>query len=301
VASADQSTGLAAPALAQPSAGRRRRHAAWPVLPALLLAPILIFGAFGPWIAPHSITDFDFLNSMRPPAWLAEGDPQHLLGTDQHGRDVLSLIIMGARFSLLAAFVGVAAAGLLGTALGTVSGYFGGAMGFFIMRVVDLQMSIPAVLFGILVGAALGPGFASVVIAVAATFWPLYARVTRAEALALRNRGFVELAEVAGCGRAWILRRHVLPHLLNTVLVLGALQFGLAIILESGLTFLGLGIQAPQTAWGLLIADGRAHLETAWWISTFPGLLIVAAALGANLLSDWLQTRLDPRLRSARG
>lgn len=279
------------PAPAAP--GKHRRAIPW--LPLLLLAPLVVFGIFGHWLLPYDPSQVDFSNTQQPPAWLVGGNWHHLLGTDHFGRDLLSTIIEGARVSFVVAMVGVVGAAVIGVALGMVAGYFGGWVETLPMQLADIKMSIPATLLIVLVGTAMGGGLMTILIAIVFLFWADYARVVRGEALTLRERQYVALARVANCSHWWILTRHILPNLLPTCIVLMTLQFGRAVLLEAGISFIGLGIQPPDTSWGLLVAEGRAYTATAWWMPTFPGLAITMAVLGANLFGDWLRDQLSAR------
>ena len=268
-----------------------------PIIPIVLLLPVIICGLFGPLFYPHDPTTMNLSMSLRPPGWLAGGDWSYFLGTDNMGRDLLSRLIEGARISLMVAVFGVGIAGFFGVAMGMIAGYFEGKVDNVIMRIVDTQMSIPAILLIILLAAVLGGGLATIVISVSLVFWTTYARVIRGETLSLKQRDFVALAKVTGCKDRRILWKHIFPNLVNTVMVLATLQLGRAIIIEAGITFLGLGIQPPATAWGLIISDGRIYMSTAWWVPTFAGIAIMITVLGANLFGDWLRDKLDPRLR----
>lgn len=268
-----------------------------PVVPILLLLPVIMCGIFGPLFYPHDPTVMKLSAALKPPAWVAGGDWSFFLGTDNMGRDLLSRLIEGARISLLVAVFGVGIAGIFGVTMGMIAGYFEGKIDNIIMRVVDTQMSIPAILLIILLAAVLGGGLATIIISVSLVFWTTYARVIRGETLSIKQRDYVTLAKVTGCGHARILRKHIFPNLVNTVMVLATLQLGRAIIIEASITFLGLGIQPPATAWGLIISDGRIYMSTAWWVPTFAGIAIMVTVLGANLLGDWLRDKLDPRLR----
>lgn len=274
--------------------GTRLRRLPW--LPIVLLAPMVVFGLFGPWLWPHDPAAINLAAARQPPAWLEGGSLVHLLGTDPFGRDLLSRLIEGARVALIVASFGVLLAALLGVTAGLLAGYFGGWTDHVLMRIVDVKMSIPAVLLTILIGAAIGGGITTIVAAIVLVFWADYARVVRGETLSLRERGFVALARVADCSHLRIIWRHILPNLLATVVVLITLQLGRALILEAAITFIGLGIRPPASAWGLLIAEGRGYLDTAWWIPVFPGVAISMTVLGANLLGDWLRDTLDPKL-----
>ena len=268
-----------------------------PWLALLLLAPVLIAGIGGPMLYPHDPTAIDLMAPRKPPAWLDGGQLTHLLGTDQFGRDILSRLMEGARIALLVGVTGVVAAATIGISAGMAAGYFGGVIDDLIMRLVDVKMSIPPILITLLIGGAIGGGLTTVLVSIVVVFWADYARVIRGETLVVREQGFVALARVANCSSLRILVRHILPNLVATSIVLMTLQFGRALILEAAITFIGLGIQPPASAWGLLIAEGRAYLSTAWWIPAFAGLAISFTVLGANLLGDWLRDRLDPKLQ----
>ena len=267
-----------------------------PFVPILLLMPIVFFGLFAPFFYTHDPMAMNPSASLKPPL-LFGGDTSYFFGTDHLGRDVYSKIVAGARASLIAAAAGVFFAGILGIFLGMAAGYFGGWIDEIIMRIVDIQMSIPVILLTILISAALGGGLVTVTICIALVFWTQYARVIRGETLSIREREFVALARIAGCGPGRMLVRHILPNLVSTSTVVASLQLGRAIIIEASITFLGLGIQPPQTAWGLMMAEGRMYLSTAWWLPTFAGIAIVITVLGANLMGDWVRDRLDPKLR----
>lgn len=277
------------------SSPRARRRFPWFAL--VLVMPIVVCGIFGPMLCPHDPVVPEFSKALLPPAWMEGGDWSYVLGTDSLGRDLLSRLIAGARVSLMVAVIGVLGAALIGIPLGLLAGYAGGWIDNVIMRLADVKMSIPAVLLIILIGSALGGGLTTILISIVIVFWANYARVIRGEALALRDRPFVALARVANCSHGRILARHMLPNVASTAIVLVTLQFGPAIMIEAGISFLGLGIQPPASAWGLLINDGRAVLESAWWLALFPGLAVMITVLGANLLGDWIAQVLDPKQR----
>jgi peptide/nickel transport system permease protein len=274
-----------------------RRIRRWPWLPIILLAPVVISGVLGSLIFPHDPTAIDLISPRVPPVWAPGGTWNHILGTDQFGRDLLSRLMEGARPALIVAISSVTLAAIIGVAAGMISGYYGGVIDNVIMRVADIVFAIPAILLIILIGGAVGGGFMTVLISIVLVSWVLYARVIRGEALVLRERGFVALAKVANCSDFRILMRHILPNLMPTCIVLMTLQAGFALLIEAAITFIGLGIQPPATTWGLLIAEGRPYMTTAWWIPTFAGIAITLTVLGTNLLGDWLQERLNPRLQ----
>lgn len=286
-----------------PAKQARSRATLWhklarvPWLPLILLAPVVICGIFGSWLYPYDPTAIDLMAPRHPPIWLEGGVSGHILGTDQFGRDLLSRLMEGARVALIVAISGVVMAAIIGVLAGMAAGYYGGVIDNIIMRIVDVILAIPAILLIILIGGAVGGGFNTIISSIVIVFWGGYARVIRGETLVLRERGFVALAKVANCSDWRILTRHILPNLLPTVIVLMTLQAGTALIIEAAITFIGLGIQPPASAWGLLISEGRAYIATAWWIPTFAGLAITITVLGANLLGDWLRDRLDPKLR----
>jgi peptide/nickel transport system permease protein len=272
---------------------RRLRRLPW--LPILLLAPVVISGVLGSLIFPHDPTAIDLLAPRKVPAWMAGGHWTYILGTDQFGRDLLSRLMEGSRVALIVAISSVFLAALIGVTAGMVAGYYGGIVDNVIMRIADVVFAIPAILLIILIGGAVGGGFATVLISIVIVSWVLYARVVRGETLVLRERGFVALAKVANCSDTRILVRHILPNLMPTCIVLMTLQAGFALLIEAAITFIGLGIQPPATTWGLLISEGRPYMTTAWWIPTFAGVAITITVLGTNLLGDWLQDRYDPR------
>lgn len=278
--------------------GRRWRGLPW--LPILMIAPLLLFGLFGPWLTGGQGQAPDLAAALQPPVWLDGGSWSHPLGTDPFGRDLVARLIEGARVSLVVCLIGVLSAALIGVTVGVVAGFVGGVTDSVLMRLTDVQMSIPAVLLTVLIGVVIGGGLWTVVLSIVLVFWADYARVIRGETLVLKSQPFIDLARVANASVARIVLRHVLPNLLPSILVLATLQFGRGVIIEAAITFIGLGIQPPDTAWGTLVAEGRTQLEAAWWIPTFAGLLITVTVLGANLLGDRLRDALDPKLRGGR-
>jgi peptide/nickel transport system permease protein len=280
--------------------GRRPSLGFVPWLPALILLSLCAIAVLAPLIAPYPPLQGSLGDKLLPPAWLAGGAWNHPLGTDLLGRDIVSRIFYGARTSLGVAAVAVLVSGTIGTTIGLISGYFGGALDAFLMRLTDVALSLPLILVAIVLVAALGTSFANVVLVIVLLLWPRYARQVRGETLALRERDFVALARVANCSHLRIIARHILPNVIPTLLVLVTLQSGYVVLLESTLSFLGAGIPPSTPAWGLMIAEGRSVIETAWWVVVWPGLAIVALVLSGNLLGDWLRDRLDPTLNRVR-
>ena len=226
------------------------------------------------------------------------GSMEYPLGTDKQGRDILSRIMHGARISLMVSSLAILLGGGLGTLLGMLAAYRGGKTDAVIMRIVDIKLAFPSILLALVLVAAIGAGFTTVIVVIAVLLWARYARVVRGEALAIKQQDFIDRARVSGASNSRIMMRHIFPNLVNTVVVLATLEVGHVIILESTLSFLGAGIPAPTPAWGVMVADGRDLITTAWWIFLFPCLAIVLTVLSMNLLGDWLRDKLDPKLRN---
>ena len=226
------------------------------------------------------------------------GSWEYPFGTDKLGRDVLSRMMHGARISLAVSCLAILLGGFLGTSLGMLAAYRGGFLDAFVMRIVDIKLAFPSILLALTLVVAIGSGFSTVIIVIALLLWARYARVIRGEALAIRERDFIDRARVAGASNLRIMMRHIFPNVFNTVIVLATLEVGHVIILEATLSFLGAGIPRPNPAWGLMAADGREVITSSWWIFMFPCLAIVLTVLSMNLLGDWLRDRLDPKLRN---
>jgi len=269
-----------------------------PKVPLLLLAGFLFVAIFADFLAPHDPEVGNFVDLNRPPFWQQGGSTKYLLGTDHVGRDVLSRLIFGARISVTLSVLAVLWAGGIGTILGVISGFLGGAVDEIMMRLVDGWVAFPGIFLAILLAVVMGPGVHNMLIVLTAVFWSRYARVIRGEVLAIKERDFVQLAITAGCSKIRIMRKHIVPNVINTAIVIGTLQIGVVVVLEAALSFVGVGVQSPTPAWGLMLSDGRMGMMAGhWWTSVFPGLGIVLLVMSANLLGDWLRVRLDPRLQ----
>jgi len=265
---------------------------------AILVFLLVIPGIFAEWIAPHDPIKGSLALRLKPPMWEKGGSITYPLGTDKVGRDVLSRIIYGARVSLRVSIEAIVVSGFIGTALGLISGYFGGKVDALIMRLVDISLGLPIILVALVFVAALGPSFSTVIALITILLWARYARQVRGETLSIKERDFVARARVAGASHFRIMFRYLLPNVVNTLIVLATLQVGFVIIFESSLSFLGAGIPRPTPAWGLMVADGRELIVTAWWISMFPGIAIMLTVLSFNLVGDWLRDHLDPKLKN---
>jgi peptide/nickel transport system permease protein len=248
-------------------------------------------------ISPYSPTQIAMSERLTPPFFLEGGSIKHIFGTDALGRDVFSRIIYGARISLSFSLLVIFITGTIGTFLGIISGYFGGRIDSLVMRITDIALSIPGLLIAIILAVGLGPSFKTIVIASSILGWSGYARVIRGEALRLREVDFVAQARIIGCSRRRIMLRHILPNVVNPLIVIATMMIGLMIIVEATLSYIGAGIPPPSPSWGSMVNDGRNYLATAWWISFFPGFCIGLVVLSGNYLGDWLRDKLDPRLR----
>jgi peptide/nickel transport system permease protein len=301
------------------SPGRARRWASLlrrlPVAPLSIVALLAFVALFAPEIAPHdkyaavtpskaqclahfSMSNCPYVDDV-PPFWMAGGRLTTPLGTDFLGRDVLSRLMYGARISLVVALTGTIVAGAIGTFIGILAGYMGKWWDQILMRVTDAWLTLPSLVFAILLASVRGPGVWNVVLILALVFWSRYSRAVRGEVLALRERDFVRLAEINGIGRPRIIVKHLLPNVMNTVMVLFSLQVGVAVIIEASLSFLGFGVPPPEPSWGLMLAESRDALMTGdWWLAVFPGICISLLVLSANMLGDWMRVQLDPQLRN---
>jgi peptide/nickel transport system permease protein len=270
----------------------------FPTIPIAIIAVFIFVAIFANVLAPYDPEVGSLGDRFRPPIWQIGSLEGHWLGTDHLGRDVFSRLLFGTRISMVVGFTAVIFAGVLGTVLGILSGYVGGWADQVIMRLTDTWLALPATTFAIFLAAIIGPSAMNIVIILAVIYWTRYARVVRGEVLSLRERDFVRLAVVAGCSKWTIMRKHILPNVLNSAIVIGTLQLGVVVVVEAALSFLGVGVPPPKPAWGLMLADGKKGLMAGyWWLTVMPGCCIMLLVLSANLLGDWLRVKLDPQLR----
>jgi len=262
-----------------------------------LLGVALVLAVAAPLVAPADPNAQELTQKLRPPFWAPGGSPQSPLGTDALGRDVLSRMLFGLRVSIVVALLAVLVSGVVGVTLGVVAGFYGGRTDAAIMRLVDVQLSMPVTLIAIAIIAAVGTSLANLVLVLGLSQWPLYARVVRGEALALRGRDFLIAARAVGASSSRLILRHVLPNTASSIVVVATLGVASVVVLEAGLSFLGLGVQPPQPSLGGMLSEGREYLATAWWLGVFPGLAIMLLVLGINLFGDGLRDLLDPRQR----
>lgn len=275
---------------------RPRRRPAPPLFALVILGTFVLAGILAPILAPHDAETPSLATRTVPPVGSAEGS-FFLLGTDALGRDQLSRMLFGARVSLVVGLCSVAIGGTLGTMLGLLAGFYGRGVDAIITRLADLQLSIPFLILAIAVMSVLGAGLSKVILVLGLTSWIMYARVVRGEVLAVRSRDYVLAARALGAPDSLLLRRHILPNVSTSAIVIGTFEAARAILSEASLSFLGLGVQPPTPSWGGMVADGRDYLTTAWWIATWPGITIAVTVLAINLLGDWLRDVLDPASR----
>lgn len=272
----------------------RRRTALFGVVVIIFVA---LIAASAPLVSPFDPIEQDIGNRLRPPGWRDAGGLRHALGTDHLGRDLLARVVYGARPALMVGFAAVAISGVLGMAAGLLSGYFGGPVDDVLMRLADIQLAFPFILLAIAVIGVLGPSLPVIVLVIGVSSWVVYARVVRGAVLSLREREFVQAAHALGGRDGRVLMRHILPNVLTPWLVVATLDMARVVVIESALSFLGLGVQPPTPTWGGMLADGRVYISTAWWLATFPGLAILLTVLGINLFGDGLRDTLDPHLK----
>jgi peptide/nickel transport system permease protein len=283
-------------AAAPPSSLHRVWRLKWGVVAAVVMVVIVGSAAGAPWIAPYDPLTVDIRHRLGPPAWMEGGTRAHLLGTDQIGRDLLSRVIYGGRVSLVIGTAAVLVSSTIGVLLGLAAGYFAGRVDWTIMTLVNVMLTFPFVLLALSVIAVLGPSLPNMIIVLGVADWPLYARVIRAETLAIREREFVLAGRALGMSHRRIIFGQILPNLVSVIVVIATLQVARVIILESFLSFLGLGVQPPTPAWGNMLGEGRVYMLNSWWIATFPGLAIFVTTLAINLMGNALRDWLDPHM-----
>ena len=287
---------LALPVDARASRGARRTRALALSGAAFVLLLVLVAIA-APWLSPQDPIRQSLRGRLAGPTLEGADGRAHPLGTDHLGRDVLSRVLYGSRVSLVVGFAAVVVGGLVGATLGLLAGFRGGMADAAIMTVADAQLAFPFILLAIGIIAVLGPSFPTLVLVIGLSGWVSYARILRAQVLALRSREFIDAIRGLGGSVLRIVLRHVLPNVLSSLVVVATLELGRAIVLEATLSFLGLGIQPPTPSWGGMIQEGREYLDSAWWISTFPGIVLMATSLVVSRTGDWLRDLLDPTLR----
>ena len=276
---------------------RRLLRLRWGVLAAVVLLLIVASAVFAPWIAPHDPLAVNIRHRLAPPAWIEGGALANVLGTDQVGRDLLSRMIYGGRVSLVVGITAVLMAASIGVLLGLTAGYFGRNTDWVIMTLVNVMLTFPFVLLALAVIAVLGPSLKNMILVLGVAGWPIYARVVRAETLALREREFVLAGRALGMSHLRLMFLQIAPNLTSVIVVIATLQVAQVIILESFLSFLGLGIQPPTPAWGNMLGEGRLYMLNSWWIAAFPGLAIFITTLVINLMGNALRDWLDPHLK----
>ncbi len=284
--------------------GRRRRRIRWRrwvglSVPALIGLVVVVAGVFADVLQTHEPEFIDLAVRLQPPVF-AGGTWDHPLGTDDVGRDIYSRLLHGARVSLIVVGIVVPGAALFGTLIGLVSGWAGGITGQILMRVVDMQLALPAILFAVLMASLVGPSLTNVIVILLIWTWPSYARLVRADVLSLRERDFVTASRSVGAGGWWIMRKHLLPNVMNTIVIVMTLEVALVILAEAALSFLSVGVPPGTSSWGRMISEGRDTMNVAWWPIWLPGLTLLTIALTGNLMGDWVRDALDPRLRNLR-
>lgn len=261
-----------------------------------ILAAVVLMALLAPWLTPHEPNAQDLLARNQPPAF-AGGNWDHVLGTDHLGRDLLSRLMYGARVSLFVGLATTAIAGLIGTVVGILAGFYEGMLRTVLMRLVDIFLAIPYILFAVAVVGALGAGMVNLILVLACTRWVQFARIVYGQTLSVREKEYVEAARVRGNSQWRILLRHILPNVSTPIIVVATLEVAFMIIMESAMTFLGLGVAPDTPTWGWMLAEGKDYMTIAWWLSVVPGVAIMVTVLGINLFGDALRDTLDPRLK----
>ena len=276
---------------------QRRRRYLLVAPPMVVMIAFIVLGIFADVIAPGDPGDTNLLSRLEPPVF-SGGTSEFPLGTDHVGRDIWTRVVHGARVSLIVVAIVVPGAALFGTVIGLFAGWRGGVVGQLLMRYVDVQLALPAILFAVLLGAVLGASLRNVILILLVWTWTVYARLIRAEVLSLKEREFVVASLAAGGSSWWIMRKQLLPNVFNTIVVIMTLEIPIVIVAEASLSFLGVGAPVEQATWGRMITEARNYLTHAWWVMWMPGLALMLVALSGNLVGDWLRDLLDPRLRN---
>lgn len=261
----------------------------------ILVLIVVLTAPLASVLAPHDPAQMDASNMLAPPVWLEGGTGDHMLGTDNLGRDLLSRIIYGTQVSLLVGITSVVIAGIIGVSMGLISGYYGGLIDTIIMRFVDAFLAIPGILITLVILSVIGPGLWTLIIVLGFTNWVGYTRIVRGEVLSVKEREFVKAAQSIGVSDVKIMTKHLLPNVASSFIVVSTLSVASTIIAEASLSFLGMGIQPPKVSWGIMLNTGKDYLAESWWVATFPGLAITFTTLGIIFLGDWLRDVLDPR------
>ncbi|WP_199613880.1 ABC transporter permease [Paenibacillus alkalitolerans] len=267
----------------------------------VIIVVVALTALLAPFLAPHDPSVMNARNTLAPPFWIEGGTTKHILGTDNLGRDLLSRIIYGSQISLLVSVASVFIAGFIGITLGVVCGYYGGRwFDSVIMRIVDAKMAVPGILLMLVVIGVFGTSVTTLILVIGFTEWTAYTRLIRGEVLSIKQRDYVRAARSIGTRDRTIMFKHIFPNIVSLCIVISTLTVGGNIVLEASLSFLGLGIQPPIVSWGYMLNEGRDHIATSWWISTFPGIAITITVLGIIFLGDWLRDVFDPRTQSRR-
>jgi len=288
-----------------PFRARRRarsisRNRGFPWVAAAFIVLLIAGAIFVPLLSPYAEAQGSLADRLIAPFGTSSTGHYFLLGSDQQGRDTFTRLFYGARVSLIVGVVGVLLAAVFGTILGLVSGTFGIVVDSLLMRVTDVALSIPGLLVAILLASILRPSIVTIFIVIGLLLWPSFARLIRAEVLALKTSDFVSLSRVAGSSTVTIMRRHLLPNVMPSVIVLATLQIGVAIIMEASISFLGVGLSPDKASWGSMVNEGRQLMTTSWWLTVIPGATILLTVLSFNTIGDWARVRFDPRLGDAR-
>lgn len=263
----------------------------------LIVLLVVLIAPLASVIAPHDPAEMNPTQMLTPPVWLEGGTTQHLLGTDNLGRDILSRMIYGTQVSLLVGITSVVIAGIIGVTMGLISGYYGGFIDTVVMRFVDAFLAIPGILITLVILMVVGPGLWTLIVVLGFTNWVGYARMVRGEVLSVKEREYVKAAQSIGVSDVKIMTKHLLPNVASSFIVIATLSVASTIISEASLSFLGMGIQPPTVSWGIMLNTGKDYLAESWWVATFPGLAITFTTLGIIFLGDWLRDMLDPRMQ----